>query len=412
MRSKFKSKINNKNKNIYVYIILIVLFIILICLIYSYYKDLLESFESYGLQNNLESNDFYTNNDQCLQKEIKYFRCEEKQLGNITKNIFDQYNIQHSNEEWDLYYPCGYNFVEQELKNIKINNNIIDKFIFGINGCDNFVSKNNLWLLMEKHYGRYEASKLIPESFILNDSVQLNLFNEEFDNRKKNIYILKKNLQRKEGLKLTKDLDEIIFANSSGYVIVQKYITDLYLINERKINLRMYLLIMIKHNKIYFYLSKEGKCIYTNKKYNYNDFDFETNITSYNLDMSVYQQNPRFLNELIQYMNIKDGAGSGEKLFYRINENLKKISDCISNHMYQSDNIKGATSFQLFGIDIIFNNNLEPFLLEFNKGPDMLARDEIDEKMKTNIQTDMFKTIGLLENKNPDKNLFYLIYEK
>ena len=48
---------------------------------------------------------------------------------------------------------------------------------------------------------------------------------------------------------------------------------------------------MIKNNIIYFYISKKGKCIYTNKKYNHNDFDFESNITSYNLDMNIYKDN-------------------------------------------------------------------------------------------------------------------------
>lgn len=43
-----------------------------------------------------------------------------------------------------------------------------------------------------------------------------------------------------------------------------------------------------------------------------------------------------------------------------------------------------------------------------NKGPDMSARDSIDENMKNEVQTDMFKTVGILPNN--DMNSFYLLY--
>jgi hypothetical protein len=86
---------------------------------------------------------------------------------------------------------------------------------------------------------------------------------------KKDIYILKKNIQRKEGLKLTSDLNTILNAKDESYKVVQKYLTNLYLINKRKVNLRIYLLILIKDNKIYFYMSNIGKCIYTNKEFGF-----------------------------------------------------------------------------------------------------------------------------------------------
>ena len=412
IKSKFINKYINKHIN---YILLTIIFMIILIIIsfyysYFYYFNKLESFTDYSL----------------VSKDLKYYRCQDKLLGKITQSIFDDHNIINSNEDWDLYYPCGYNNVEKELKDIQISdnyensdsnkdskkNNMNQKFIFGINGCDRIVSKNNLWVLLERCYGREEASKLIPESFVLNDNDQLKLLKQDFYKNVNNTYILKKNVQRKEGLKLTRNIDEIIYAKWEGYILAQKYMSDLYLINNRKVNLRIYVLIMIKNNKIYFYVSKKGKCIYTNKEYNDDDFDFETNITSYNLDMSVYEKNPRFFEELIEYINKHDGERQGQKLFEKINYNLMNIFKCIAGNMYQSKNIVGTTSFQLFGIDVIFNKKLEPYLLEFNKGPDMQARDEMDEEMKTIIQTDMFKTVGVLNNDDSINNSFYLLYNK
>ena len=80
----------------------------------------------------------------------------------------------------------------------------------------------------------------------------------------------------------------------------------------------------------------------------------------------------------------------------------------MSKNLYQSKNINSSITFQLFGIDVIFNKDLHPYLLEMNKGPDMTARDDIDKIMKNTVQQDMLKTVGILKNDN--NNSFYLIY--
>lgn len=346
---------------------------------------------------------------QKKQKQISlnYFRCNDKELGKITKNIFDDNLIKKSDKNWDIYIPCGYNMVEDELKKI-----IIEKpgkkYIFGLNGCDSIVSKNKIWESLMEFYGRQHASELMPESFILGNKQEMALFNEQFDRRQNTIYILKKNVQRKEGLKLTKKYDDIMNGYLDGYKVVQRYKTDLYLINNRKVNLRIYLLIVIQNDIISFYVSNLGKCIYTNKEYNHNDLDFETNITSYNLDMSVYNKNPRVFSELKKYIIKKNNKQTADLLFKNIDNLMREISVCLSKSFYQSDNIKGHTTFQLFGGDVIFDVNMNPYLLEMNKGPDMSARDIIDEKMKTKVQQDMFKIVGILpKNEN---NVFYNVY--
>jgi len=91
---------------------------------------------------------------------------------------------------------------------------------------------------------------------------------------------------------------------------------------------------------------------------------------------------------------------------------MAKISYCLSKNFYQSKNILGSVSFQLFGCDVIFDDKINPYLLEVNKGPDMTPRDEIDENMKNSVQKDMFKLSGILENKENDNNSFYLIYNR
>ena len=340
---------------------------------------------------------------------INYYRCDRRGLGKITSKIFNKHKLTKNNKDWNLYIPCGYNNVEKELKNIKLNSKK-NKIIFGINGCDKIVSKNGIWRILNNTYGRSFARTLMPESFLLYDPGELLLLRKSYinDYKKKPIFILKKNIQRKEGLKLTTKLPEIMNGYKQKYVVAQKYLRNLYLVNRRKVNLRVYLLIVIKGNKKKYYFSRKGKCIYTNKDYNDDNFDFESNITSYKLDLKIYKKNPRDFNQLANHLKKKNK--DAVKLFNRIQKLIKYVCMAIDPHLKQSNNIFGTTTFQIFGGDIIFDNDMNPYLLEFNKGPDMRAKDKLDEFMKTDVQYDMFSLVNLVP-KTLSQNSFFKIYE-
>jgi len=334
----------------------------------------------------------------------RFYKCKNS-LGKVTNNIFSNFGFKHNNKDWEIYMPCGYNNVERELKDIDLKGDK-SKVIFGINGCDSIVSKNGIWDILKREYTRKLASELMPTSYILYDPTELKHLKDDY--KEGDIYILKKNIQRKEGLKLTKNMKEILLASQENYRVAQKYMRDLYLINNRKVNLRIYLIVVIKGDKKRFYISRKGKCIYTYKEYNDNDFDFESNITSYHLDMNIYKKNPRNFQELIDYIDSQ--GDDGKKLFRNIEKLMFYVSKAMEKKVYQSDNLKGATTFQLFGGDVIFDKNLHPYLLEFNKGPDMNARDKLDEYMKSDVQYDMFSLVGLVPY-DYKTNSFFEIYE-
>ncbi len=354
-----------------------------------------------------------------------YYKCAEKPISPILEEIFQKYGITKSDGDrgsksgagtvrvpgkplrycqakgnWELYIPCGYNYVETELPEVCLSNSEKPLFIFGINGCDKMVSKNNIWATLKKYYGLEGASDVMPISYVLDDPNDMALFQKDY--RDDQIYILKKNVQRKEGLKLTKSYKEITDAASDEYKVVQKYIRDLYLINGYKVNLRVYLLAVVRGDDKQFFISDIGKCIYTKKPYSDNDFDFESNITSYHLDMNVYKKNPRTFEELSNYINQQEGNPNAGSLFLvRVRKVIQKMTMALANEFFQSENLRSrpdVTSFQLFGCDIIMDKNLNPYLLEVNKGPDMSARDDIDHQMKLRIQTEMFEKVGVIQD--------------
>lgn len=337
-------------------------------------------------------------NNNTKKQEILFYKCNKYVLGKIIKKILNDNNIKRThniNDNWLLFLPCTYNDIEKEMKKMDDTTN---KILFGIKGCDLIVSKNNLWKLLENKYGRNNSKKLMPETWILSNKDQIELFKTNYS--KKDMYIMKKNLQRKEGLLLTNNLEEIINNNDKKFRIVQKYMKNTYLINKRKVNLRIYLLIIYKNKKLTTYYYKNGKCIYTNKDYA-NSYDLEENITSLNLDMDIYKKNPFDLFELMNYM----GKKKYSILIQNIKNNLKKLHNMYKNILSDlNKNNNKNVHFQLFGLDYIFDNDLNVYLLELNKGPDMTSKNDKDYVLKYRIYEDLLNKIGII--KHNKKNMF------
>ena len=338
-------------------------------------------------------------NNNKQKREILFYKCNKYVLGKIIREILLTNNIKRTHnidDNWLLFLPCTYNNIETEMTKM---DNTKNKILFGIKGCDLLVSKNNLWKLLENKYTRCNAKNLMPETWILSNKEQMELFKNNFSD--KNMYIMKKNVQRKEGLQLTNNLQEIINNNDKKFRVVQKYMKNTYMINKRKINLRIYLLIIYKNNELISYYYKNGKCIYTNKDSTGSD-NLEENITSLNLNMDIYKKNPFDLFELAQYMNNKDYI----LLITNIINNLKKLESAYKNLLTQKNKSTNKhTYFQLFGLDYIFDNNFNVYLLEINKGPDMSSKSDKDYLLKYRIYEDLFNKLNILEYK---KNITFI----
>lgn len=348
----------------------------------------------------------YNNSSENFTNGKKYKRCNHKKVSGLLNNIFNTNNITKTeNDNWDLYIPCGYNLVEQELKQLIPQNS--NQLVFGISGCDRIVSKNGIWFLLQNKYGREIAKNIMPETFILSSKNDMDLFRKKFNKNKK--YILKKNIQRKKGLKISHNYNEIINSKNEGYKIVQEYKNDTFLIDETKMNLRVYVLLICQFGKIDTYIHRQGKCLYASKKYIDNNTDFDSLITdSYKLKEDSYDNKPESFEELKKYLiNRKYNSNL---LFKKIDVLIQKISLASENHLCQLDKLKNNKTFQLFGVDIIFDNNMNPMLLEFNKGPDMIPKNKKDANMKSKIELDMLQKVGLVEIKKLDYvNEFYLV---
>ena len=188
---------------------------------------------------------------------VNYYKCNHLDVGELNKSIFSRHKWSRSKNKkdptLDLYIPCGYTYSERELSSLHPSN--ATQTIYSIPGCDHIVSKNRLWDLLVEKWGRKKASEIMPQSFSLNNYQERSLLRKYWAkhanrNGEGPIMILKKNVQQKKGLLLTRSWSDIRFARFKGYVVAQTYQTDIYKIKGRKINLRVYLALKCHKGKL------------------------------------------------------------------------------------------------------------------------------------------------------------------
>ena len=332
------------------------------------------------------------NEKRIKQSKICFYKCPKYDINKVLKELFKQNDIIRTEDPYNcnLYMPCGYNNVENELKNLHLD--IVDLKIYAISGCDRIVSKNFLWQILEHTYTRKYAKQLMPDTFIISQQQDMDLFKQTYS--RDTLYFLKKNLQRKKGIFISNNLEEILQEKDNGYKIIQKELSELYLINGRKINLRLYLLIICHQNEVKFYLHKHGKCIYTNKVYADDKLDLESHLTSLNMSKKLYDTLPHTLEDLKEYLRPEDNL----LLFNNIYINLKIILKACKPYLNNLNNLKKHTCFQLFGLDYLFNKEMYPFLLEMNKGPDMNPINFTDKILKKLILRDTFHLVDIIKD--------------
>lgn len=339
-------------------------------------------------------------------------------LGETLEEVLEQYNIKKTNNgNATMRVPCTYDEINKEINEM---NPKRDQRIFIIHDADHIAAKDYLWKLMVQHFGVAQASKLMPNTYIMYSGSDMERFKKDYKPGK--LYIMKKNIQRQEGLKITDSYDEIINSRKE-YVVVQELLQDPYTISGRKINMRLYVLVICQDDNIDIYVYNNGFMYYTKDLFKAGSRDFGPNITTGYIDRQVYQENPLTLQDFRSYLdNTQRQLSVSEK---QVKQQGLKLSDVVFSRIYKllhkvflsavgsictGNKLKSAITFQLFGADIALNNELQPTIMEINKGPDMGAKDERDAEVKKGCTRDMLRILGLININGP--NGFIKILDK
>ena len=394
-------------KYLYAQTIIIVLMAMIILFIYNVVKYFKLNRTKYWKQKNIDTFDVNnSNNSNGLKISWAKTNCNYYQDDTILEKVFSDYGISHIKNQNDanIILPCTYDDIDKEISKFVIKP---DNKYFIIYNADQIVGKDLLWDNIVKYYGLQNAIKYMPNSYILYNKDDMERFNNEYDLNK--IYIMKKNIQRQEGLKITKEKNEIINGyNLHKYVIVQELLQNPYIIsdningiqNDRKINMRFYILVLRVNDNINVYVHKNGFMYYTKVSFVKNSLEMGPNITTGYIDREVYEKNPLTHDDFRLFLknkNIDDTL-----VFKGIYDMFTNVFMALKNKLLETNLLKNNTTFQIFGADVAISDTFQPSLMEINKGPDLSGKDKRDSDVKYKVILDTLNIVNVINNNNND----------
>jgi len=334
----------------------------------------------------------------------------------LLHKVMKEREMIEDNEYYDIYIPCSYNDCEKEVLEFEGKDG---KKLFLIDGCDWIASKMALWELLKEYY-KSDASKYMPESYLLERSEDIERLKTDFkkhqDAKNDQMYVLKNYAQRQEGIRLTKDLDEMVKGLKDGWYLAQEYKYNPYIIDKRKINFRYYMLVVCADGKIQAYIHSDGFLYYTPKYYDpeygvpTEKLTFDKHVTTGYIDRAVYEVNPLTLEDFRVHLDQR-GSGYREKWNKSVENLMGKVMEAISKKICKNTKLDGNVRFQLFGCDVAPDAELGCTLMEINKGPDLGAKDERDKQVKLQVQRDIFKIIDPDDDEEAGSTRFVKVFE-
>jgi len=190
-------------------------------------------------------------------------------------------------------------------------------------------------------------------------------------------------------------------------VIVQMYIANPYLINDRKFDLRLYVLVTSFHPlKVYMYndgLVRFAPIKYSTKSSTVGDrymhltnYSINRNCELYthNEDADACQGHKWTLKTLWRYLEAQEVDTSilKQKVEEIVIKTLISAEESISAAASSMPN--RYNGYELFGFDIIFDSQLKPWLLEVNISPSLHSSSPLDLAVKGPLVQEVLNIVG------------------
>ena len=329
-----------------------------------------------------------------------------KLLGNecllVKKLLEDNGFIQcRGNEEWTIAWSSGHiklNSFEKLHKYQKMNH---------FPRSNELTRKDLLYKNLSKLKELFPGTKFdfLPESYILPN--EYTFLKDKMDKNPNQLWIIKPVASSQgRGIFLTKNISEI---PNNYSMIASRYISNPFLINRKKFDLRIYAFVTsIKPLRIYRF--NEGLTRFSANNYNSDKNDRCAHLTNYavNKNNKNYIQNNQPFE--IDYNSSKWTLTSLRQYLeeHNIDSNLlfDKIDDIIIKTLISCENnLVSAISkycafqencFELYGFDILIDDNLNCWLMEVNLSPNLHFDAPIDLKIKGEMIAEIFDIIRIV----------------
>ena len=217
-------------------------------------------------------------------------------------------------------------------------------------------------------------------------------------------WILKpKNSSRGRGIEVVRDLADVPVDNK---FMVQDYLDDPHLINDRKYVLRLYVLVSsIEPFRVYLY--DEGFAKLASDPYDLDDLDNPfAHLT--NPDINALNEDAEapvvFVNFKEYRKWLREQGHDDALLFDKVRDLVTLTSLSVRERMHsRTSQIDAPTNgcYELMGFDCFINADLKPYLLECNLSPDLKVCSgpedggDIEYEVKNQVVLDMVSLLGL-----------------
>ncbi|KAI8906783.1 tubulin-tyrosine ligase family-domain-containing protein [Gorgonomyces haynaldii] len=272
---------------------------------------------------------------------------------------------------------------------------------------------------IEKEYGKQESQKFefICQSYVLPQEHAL--FQEEFKRNSGSVWIMKPvGKAQGKGIFLINKMSQIagwkkdprIKANKSAEdespeaYIVQRYIENPYLIGGKKFDIRGYVLVT-SYYPLVVYIHRNGFCRFSASQFSMQAKDI-SNMYIHATNVAIQKHSPHYdgdkgckwlLRNLKMYLISKHGTKRVDELFTEMEALVVRSLMSVQKVM-----INDKHCFELYGYDILIDDNLKPWLLEVNASPSLSAETQFDYDLKHAMLNDAFDVIDL-EKKHQGK---------
>jgi hypothetical protein len=251
--------------------------------------------------------------------------------------------------------------------------------------------------------------KYMPETYVLprDYDVFVNEKLKDFDlNDKTKLWLLKPVASsRGRGIRLLTDLDNI-----PKKILATHYIYNPHLINGKKYDLRLYLLVT-GYAPLKIYLFDNGLARFCSEEYDLDPekmSDSYIHLTNYSINKtsSKFEANDSVDDEFGDKWTLQTLKRHFDRNKLDFNAVWTKIKDIIVKiilsvtdiaiPLIKSFKLSSGNLFELYGVDILLDDTLNPWLMEVNLNPSLNCDSQLDLKVKSKLLTDIFNIIGAI----------------
>ena len=189
--------------------------------------------------------------------------------------------------------------------------------------------------------------------------------------------------------------------------VVQRYIPNPFLVGGRKFDIRLYAL-TLSFSPLIVYIFRGGFCRFSSQPFTMNNFaERDIHLTNIAVQTQSEAYNPRHgskwdTQSLRIYFNQRFGDEVSNKVF-------TAIQGIILNSLLSvlSSVIPDKHSYELYGYDILIDQDLRPWLIEINASPSLDANTEDDYDMKFSMLNEMLDLVQFQMAKDPNEEFPY-----